>query len=256
LRCRPNLTFSKETLGLNGKTCGREKLAQIFSKRVDNFMKKHAGTGVKTFTLRYCGSFIHASYLNRWLDIAITPGIEELIFSVPGCNGMYYNFPCSFLFNGSGNSIRHLNLRCCAFHPMAGLSSLTRLHLSEVDITGDELGQLLSNSVAMEELKLMQCHKIISLRIPRLLHRLNCLTVFECIGLKVIENKAPNVCVVHINGTFEKLRVGDMLQVKKLEMIDTRETSLVHHARTKLPYIMPNLETLNLYSDGEVYSQT
>jgi hypothetical protein len=72
----------------------------------------------------------------------------------------------------------------------------------------------------------------------------------------VIENKAPKVSVVHINGSFEKLRVGDMLQVKKLEMIDTYGTSLVHHARANLPFIMPNLETLNLYSNGEVYSQT
>lgn len=137
---------------------------------------------------------------------------------------------------------------------MAGLGSLTRLHLSEVHITGDELGQLLSNSVALEELQLVNCHKIISLKLPCLLHRLNCLTVFECRGLKVIENKAPKVSVVHINGSFEKLRVGDMLQVKKLEMIDTYGTSLVHHARANLPFIMPNLETLNLYSNGEKLS--
>nr|XP_051188256.1 uncharacterized protein LOC127301974 isoform X5 [Lolium perenne]XP_051188257.1 uncharacterized protein LOC127301974 isoform X5 [Lolium perenne]XP_051188258.1 uncharacterized protein LOC127301974 isoform X5 [Lolium perenne]XP_051188259.1 uncharacterized protein LOC127301974 isoform X5 [Lolium perenne] len=45
-----------------------------------------------------------------------------------------------------------------------------------------------------------------------------------------------------------------MLQVKKLEMIDTYGTSLVHHARANLPFIMPNLETLNLYSNGEKLS--
>uniref|UniRef100_A0ACD5Y192 Uncharacterized protein n=1 Tax=Avena sativa TaxID=4498 RepID=A0ACD5Y192_AVESA len=37
-------------------------------------------------------------------------------------------------------------------------------------------------------------------------------------------------------------------------MIDIYDTSLVHHARAKLPFIMPNLETLNLYSDGEMLS--
>uniref|UniRef100_A0ACD5XWX2 Uncharacterized protein n=1 Tax=Avena sativa TaxID=4498 RepID=A0ACD5XWX2_AVESA len=254
LRCRPNLTFTEETVGLNGKACEIDKHAQIFSNRVHNIMKKHSGTGVKTFTLRYCGSSIKATYLNRWLQIAITPGIEEITLSVPRYNGVYYNFPCALLLNASGNSIRHLSLSCCTFHPLAGLGCLTRLHLSLVDITGDELGQLLSNSLAMEELKLVHCNKIISLKIPCLLHRLNYLTVFECRGLKMIENEAPNVCVVHIDGTFEELRVGDLLQVKELQMIDTYETSLVHHARAKLPFIMPNLETLNLYSDGEMLS--
>jgi hypothetical protein len=258
LRCRSNLTFNEETLGLSGKACGRDKLSQIFSNRVDNIMTKHPGTGVKTFTLRFCRSFIHTSYLNKWLKIAITPGIEELIFSVPRYNTVYYNFPCLLLFNGRGNQIRHLNLSRCAFHPMAGagLGCLTRLHLSEVHITGDELGQLLSNSVAMEELKLMHCDKIISLKIPCLLHRLNYLKVFECRGLKVIENKAPNICVVHIDGTLEKLRVGDLLHVKELELIDVDGINLVYHARAKLPFIMPKLETLNLMSAGEVYSQT
>ena len=54
---------------------------------------------MKTFTLQYFGSCINPSYLNRWLEIAITPGIEEVVLSVPTYNN--YNFPCSFLFNGS-----------------------------------------------------------------------------------------------------------------------------------------------------------
>ncbi|CAM0951840.1 unnamed protein product [Alopecurus aequalis] len=254
-RCRPNLTFSEETLGLNGKAWGSDKRARIFTSRIDNIMRKHSRIGVKTFTLQYVGSSINPSYLNRWIEIAITPGIEEVVLSVPGYNGVCYNFPCSFLFNGSGNSIRHLNLSRCDFHPMAGLGCLTRLHLLRVHITGDELGQLLSNSFAMEEMKLMQCNNIISLKIPCLLHRLNCLTVVGCRGLQVIENKAPNVRVVDINGIFEKLRVGDLLQVKELKMMtDAFETSLVHHARTKLPFIMPNLETLTLKSASEMLS--
>lgn len=176
-RCHPHLTLSKETLGLIGNACGRDELGRIFTNRVDCIMKKHSGN-VKTFKLRYCGSFFDSSYLNRWLEIAVTPGIEEVILSMPvGCNTVNYDFPCSVLFNGSENSIRHLNLNCCAFHPTAGLGCLTRLHLSQVHITGDELGHLLSNSLAVEELNLSGCDKIICLKIPCLLHRLNCLSV-------------------------------------------------------------------------------
>lgn len=159
-----------------------------------------------------------------------------------------YNFPCSIFSNGSGNSIRHLHLASCAFHPVAGLASLTRLHLFKVDITGDELGCLLSNSFAMEELNLIKCGNVIHLKIPCLLHRLNCLAVLQCGALKVIENKAPNLWIVRIDCQLEKVPVGAVLQVKDLQMLDCYESNLVHYAHAKLPSIMPNLETLSLRS--------
>ena len=254
-RSHPNLTLSKETLGLNGNACGQDELARIFTNRVDCIMENHSG-GLKTFKLDYCGSSFDTSCLNRWLDSAVTPGIEEVKLSMPlGCNAVYYGFPCSVLFSGSGNSIRHLHLSRRAFHPTAGLGCLTRLHLSQVHITGDELGHLLSNSLAMEELTLNGCGKIIHLKISCLLHRLNSLSVFNCTALQVIENKAPNVCLVRIDGALEERLVGDLLQVKELQMLDYYECDLVHYACSKLPFIMPNLETLGLSSAGEV-SQT
>ncbi|XBH92827.1 hypothetical protein VPH35_083875 [Triticum aestivum] len=221
-RCHPHLTLNRETLGLIGNACGRDELGRIFTNRVEHIMKKHLG-GVKAFKLRYCGSFFNKSYLNRF----------------------NYDFPCSVLLNGSGKSIRHLYLNRCAFHPTAGLGCLTRLQLYQVHITGDELGHLLSNSLAMEDLNLNRCDNIICLKIPSLLHRFNCLTVLCCIALEVIENKAPNVCIVYIDSALEKPPVGDLLQVKELHMLDVDESNLVHYACSKLPFIMPNLEFLS-----------
>lgn len=170
---------------------------------------------------------------------------------------MPYNFPCSVLSNGSGNSIRHLHLASCAFHPVVGLARLTRLHLFMVDITGDELGCLLSNSSAMEELNLLRCSKVIHLKIPCLLHRLNCLTVFQCAALVVIENEAPNLSIVRIDFVPEKGPVGGLLQlqVKDLQILGHDESNIVHYAGAKLPLTMPNLETLNLCSAREVHPQ-
>ncbi|KAM3258329.1 hypothetical protein ACQJBY_050223 [Aegilops geniculata] len=159
-----------------------------------------------------------------------------------------------FISNGSGNSIRHLHLSRCAFHPTAGLGCLTRLFLLEVHITGDELGHLLSNSLAMEELRLNSCDKIIRLKISCLLNRFSCLSVFHCKSLEVIENRAPNLCFVRIDGAVEKLPVGDLLQMKRLHMLNYYESDIVHDAGSKLPFIMPNLETLNLSSAGEMFN--
>lgn len=70
----------------------------------------------------------------------------------------------------------------------------------------------------------------------------------------MVENKAPSVCVVRIDSALEKLPVGDLLQVKELQMLDVDESNLVHYARSKLPFIMPNLEFLSLSSAGEMFS--
>ena len=80
--------------------------------------------------------------------------------------------------------------------------------------------------------------------------------MLQCGALKKIENEAPNLWIVRIDSQPEKVPVGDVLQVKDLQMQDCYESNLVHYARAKLPSIMPNLETLNLSSAGEVYSQT
>uniref|UniRef100_M8BUD5 Uncharacterized protein n=1 Tax=Aegilops tauschii TaxID=37682 RepID=M8BUD5_AEGTA len=132
-RSHPNLTLSMETLRLDGHTCREDKLARVFTKRVNRIMRKHSG-GVRTFNLsyNYLRSFLDTSYLNRWLEIAVTPGIEEVKLSMPlGRTAVYYEFPCPVLSNGNGNSIRHLHLSRCAFHPTAGLGCLTRLFLLE-----------------------------------------------------------------------------------------------------------------------------
>ncbi|KAK1631861.1 hypothetical protein QYE76_006176 [Lolium multiflorum] len=243
-RSHPNLTFEESMMGLEG---------QAYIDKVDQIMKKHSDSGVKTFEFEY-DSYFDTSQLNSWLKIAVTPGIEELDISLSLEEEQeIYNFPCLLLFAGSGgNSIRSLYLSGCSFRPMAGLGCLTRLHLWEVHITGDELGCLLSSSFALEQLSLTDCSEINCLKIPCLLHRLVDLTVSNCSKLEVIENKAPNLCTVSIESDVAHISIGDSLQVKELEMYV--EFNLVYHARAKLPAIMPNLETLSITSAGEMFS--
>ncbi|OEL29710.1 hypothetical protein BAE44_0009271 [Dichanthelium oligosanthes] len=103
--------------------------------RVDHILENHSGTVVKTLKLEipdYCK--VDTCQLNRWLHIAITPGIEEVTLLLPENYMTKYSFPCSLLFGGCGNSIRYLRLMDCAFRPPVGfdcLRSLTKLHLYE-----------------------------------------------------------------------------------------------------------------------------
>nr|XP_034604791.1 putative F-box protein At1g58310 isoform X1 [Setaria viridis]TKW37349.1 hypothetical protein SEVIR_1G041400v2 [Setaria viridis] len=182
-RHHPNLIFSKETMGLKHNACEGGDIARAFTSEVYQILKKHSGTGVKTleFDIFDCRN-LSSCHLNTWLQIAITPGIESLTLKLPLKYKEGYSFPCSLLFGAKGNSIQHLHLTYCAFHPPIGidfLRRLTKLYLREVRITEEELGCLLSNSFALEQFELIYCSEIICLKIP-CVERLSCVTVSDC----------------------------------------------------------------------------
>jgi hypothetical protein len=95
--------------------------------------------------------FNGTSYFDNWLQIALKPGIEELTLLLINTEKQY-NFPCSLLTNGVRNSLQCLKLRFAALHPtveLGSLGSLTRLHLSHVNITWDDL----KKNITWDELK-------------------------------------------------------------------------------------------------------
>ncbi|XP_020182447.1 F-box/FBD/LRR-repeat protein At1g13570 [Aegilops tauschii subsp. strangulata] len=262
--CRPNLTFSLGTLGLN-RNASRDVITRDLISKIDLIMQNHSGIGVKTLDIDlYSCDNIDFAYLDSWLRIAVTPGIEELILTLPLPSIVFenalpiisvYNFPCSLLSNGSGNSIQYLNLCYCTLRPTAGLGclrSLTRLHMSCTRITGDELWCLLSNSPALVCLKLLHCEEIISLKIPSLLQRLRFLEVAYCDRLQVVESNAPNLTTFYFAGFLGQISLGGSLQLKTLRMICFRQTNIVCYARQNLLSIAPNVETLTISSLNEM----
>ncbi|KAF2952552.1 hypothetical protein DAI22_01g343800 [Oryza sativa Japonica Group] len=246
-RCYPNLTFNKYVFRPKAFTYGGD-----ISHRIDSILGNHSGIGVKTLKLELSGTAYHN--LDNWLQVAVTPGIEELTLMVCRLE-ITYNFPCALLSDGVRNSIRYLELGFCIFRPATELGPfrrLTKLHLQYVRITGDELECLLSNSLALEQLALIHCDHIICLRIPCVLQRFSCLRVHGCVRLKLIESKVPNLSTLDLSGKAELL-LGETLQMKNLSM---RHPNVVCYARSELPSSMPNIDTLALSSYDEVYSKT
>ena len=208
-RCHLNLTFTMQAM------CSEENYRKWteypyyrrdrrnYNNNIDHILANHGGPGVKAFKLDFFGPFNTKSYnrLDSWLQIAITQVTEELTLSLFP-DKKRYDFPCSLLSDMSGNTIRYLSLVNCALRPTVnlGLRCLTELDLYQVCITGDELGRLLCNSFALEKLILTCCWDTIRLKIPCQLQRLSCLDVFQCSGLQVIENKAPNISSFQLTG--------------------------------------------------------
>ncbi|XP_071682067.1 F-box/FBD/LRR-repeat protein At3g26920 isoform X2 [Lolium perenne] len=242
-RCYPKLIFDMRAL---------RKQTKDFINRVDHIMQNHSGVGVEIFKLQTRNDFsVHPSYLDRWLEVALTPGIKEFVLGLPIENEMKYNFPGSLLSRERAHSIQYFHLSSCLFHSVGKvgcLSSLRTVRLHDVGITEEELCLLLSNSFALEHLDLEYCYDIRCLKLSHLLSKLNRLDVYSCKLLQMIECSAPKVSILNYDGPTIPISLGGSLQVKKMQMTSTDVPNLLHYASTKLLSIAPNVETLFLYS--------
>lgn len=259
-RCHPVLALNRHVLGPN--TNARP---ENFSRIIDNILSKHSGIGVKIFKLDLLGIFYTCHYLDNWLQIAVTPGIEELSLKLCHGDDIYgddiygddmeeYNFPCTLLSDGVRNSIRDLQLSLCAFHPTSELAgplvNLTNLALSSVRISGDELECFLSNSPALKQLYLNDCKDIVCLKIPCVMLQLQHLEVSRLLKLRVIESKARNLSSFYLPfGNKVKVSLGETMQMKTLVM---QRSNIVCYARCELASSMPNLESLSITSNREM----
>jgi hypothetical protein len=121
-RCYPKLTLSWRML------CRRLRGDDNLSDRINRILRNHSGIGLKMLKLDLQDQLSYFRYINSWLQIAVTPGIEELTLIL--CKK--YKFPCSILSHGVRNSIRSLQLVFCVFRPtpeLGSLRSLTKLSL-------------------------------------------------------------------------------------------------------------------------------
>jgi len=241
---------------LGWDVCAPEKeTARDFRMKIDHILRNHSGTGVRKLNLRMVPNYNaeDRDSIDRWLQIAVTPAIEELTLTL-SADSDKYKFPCTLLSNGIGDSLRRLYLADCFFHPSSGLCclrSLTKLELYNVHVMGDELWSLLSSSSALERLSLRYCSKVGSLKIPCHLQRLSHVEVDECRKLRVIESKAPNLSRFQFVGKLKvQISLGETLQLKNLRMSCTMEGGC--DARAELASSTLSREVLN---SPNVYSK-
>lgn len=213
-------------------------------------MQNHSGIGVKTFRLRTPFDFyMHPGHLDRWVQAAITPGIREFELRLNMDNKIDYSFLCPLLSGDKGSSIQSLNLARCAFHSVdtvGCLSSLPRVHLYEVRITGEELSFFLSKSFALEELVLSDCNGTASLKIPWLLSQFKFLHVRRCSRLRMIEGNAPKLFSFEYVGGPIHISLGDSSRVREIQMLTVDEPDMLYYATTRLPFVATNLQSLSV----------
>ncbi|TVU05623.1 hypothetical protein EJB05_48792 [Eragrostis curvula] len=235
-RCYPKLD-------LNRRTLFSEACSDNLSCRIDNILNNHSGIGLKILRLDLRSRHIPFPCIDKWLQVAVTPGIEELTLLLD----QKYKFPCSVLSDGVRSTIQSLQLDYCIFHHMLELGplrSLTRLRLMHVHITGEELECLLSNSLALEHLDLNDCDELTFLKIPSVLLKLSYLSVIGCWDLQVIENKASSLSSLTLFVEVSKLSLGETSQIRSWSEVNT----------PMLPTKFLNLKHLTIQITGETLS--
>ncbi|CAL4980989.1 unnamed protein product [Urochloa decumbens] len=255
-RCFPNLIISIDSLGIKENETNNDEIKSDFICRVGHIIQNHSGMGVKRLIIQtYPWSNIHPSYIDSWLRDAITPGIKEIEISMLIYGGIKYNFPGSVLSSSEiRSSIQIFLLAECSFHCAAQIgcmSSLKKLNLHSVHITGEELYGFLSNSCALEQLRITNCNDIICLKIPCLLQKLYILDVLGCSKLEMIDSNAPNLSTFFFSGHPIHISLGDALQLRKISFSRYNSPDALYYASIKLPFIAPNLQTLVLSTSDE-----
>ena len=254
-RCYSNLTFNVSTLGLARKKS--EDWGIFLIDIGDRILKNHSGNGVETLDLCLLScENIDPSYLDRWLQIAVRPGIKELKLEMSYFMKKKYSFPCSVLSDdAAASSIRSLHLSACVFRPTTTLGCLRRLNalsLFSVHITDEGLGHLLSKSFALQQLYIFRCNAIICLKIPSMLQQLKLLTIKLCEKLQVVEINAPRLSSFHFDGALVKISVVDPSPLRDVYFKSCRPSRMLSYARTRLPSITRNVRSLTLVSSHEV----
>lgn len=167
-----------------------------------------------------------------------------------------YNFPSGLLCSEFiGRSIQYLHLRSCAFRPetFGYLTRLTCLVLHWVLINEEQLRCLLSHSCALVKLEMLSCNEIVCLQIPCTLSKLSFLRVLACKMLQAIEINAPKLSGFHYGGSpTVQMFFGDKFELRDMHLWGHLHRGMILYARTKLPSIAPNVESLNLLSHTEV----
>ncbi|KAL6844629.1 hypothetical protein ACP4OV_025288 [Aristida adscensionis] len=242
----PRLVFNNQTLGLKRLKlhldeeaqaskelqCSRaNKIENHFADRINHILKNHSGFGVK---------------------IAVKPGIRELTLELSW--EAEYNFPCSLLSDEIGGAtVQSVSLSSCGFHPTATLcctKNLTSLCLNSVRITGEELGQFVSNCVALVRLSISSCDDVTRFKVPCPLQQLDHLEVTYCEMLFAIEINAPKLSSFVYGEKLTRISLG--AEVKHITMLGNRQPNIICRARAELPSFMPAIERLTVESWGEM----
>ncbi|KAK9288063.1 hypothetical protein L1049_016509 [Liquidambar formosana] len=237
-----------------------------FVERVDQFMHQRCeGPRIDSLAIHFHLGREFASHIDQWINSAVTKGAESIDLDLSEwCSfrvdhnsstaSECYEFPCWLpALAGRRCTVKHLRLASCCLgdHPSSNsLLSLITIKLREVNISDQQLKNLLSNCPFLEGLSLHQCKDLVNLDFSGPSKRMKFLNIQNCFRLKQIEIDAENLVIFEYTGPLVCFSFKNVPKLAEAFLDFTGETRLdgVTYALTKFASDLPQLETLYLLS--------
>ncbi|KAA8528152.1 hypothetical protein F0562_035597 [Nyssa sinensis] len=274
--CHPDLQFdSVSVLGSkiysnSMSNCQLELDRQIqrckFIEQVDHFMHQRCkGTKIDSLTIHFHLGKDSASHIDWWISCAVTKEVENIDLDLSEwcsfkvdhtCSTSFeqYEFPCWLLaVPGKKCTVKRLRLASCNLCTPPNLNYLTSLitvELKDVNISDQQLENLLSSCLFLEELCLQRCKDFVNLKFVGPSLRLRLLSIQNCFRLKKIEIYAKNLVTFEYTGhliTF-CFKVAPRLAEAFMNFTGKSRLDGVTYSLTRFASDLPQLETLNLLS--------
>ncbi|KAK7256067.1 hypothetical protein RIF29_29500 [Crotalaria pallida] len=191
--------------------------------RVFNTIKLHKPLAL---TIWFPLGRMFSSYIDNWVSLAIKMECEkidlEFKFATLDYDDEPYNFPCHLLLSSKNSHLKRLSLCECQFNPTPEIAerlvTLKSITLVMVLMEANELDLILSSSLSLESLELIDCEVLTSLRICHQDLGLKDLAVTAMLVEANIELSIPNLEIFSFFGSLEDITFSRMNQLKSIEL--------------------------------------
>lgn len=223
------------------------------------------GPKIDSIAIRFHLGKESAPHVDQWILFAVMKGVEKIDLDLSGrscfeenqtssTTSEYYEFPCWFLAgHGRKCTVKHLRFAACSVNAppnLISLTPLTTIELREVNISDQQLKNLLAHCSLLEGLSLDLCKDLIDLNFSGLSLQLKCLRISSCSRLQKIDLYAANLATFEYTGHFVSFSFKNVPKLAAAFLSFTGHSRLdgVTYALTRFASDLPQLETLHLLS--------
>ncbi|KAF7094316.1 hypothetical protein CFC21_096634 [Triticum aestivum] len=251
-RVCPKLRFDGFTV-CSDSVFGGEQYTQKFIDNVNAVMQKHQCMVVEELVIKFGFDSRVLGHINTWVAFAVSSRMESLALDLVPANSPgrtdQYRFPVELLDDGSIFRLRHLQLSFASLElppQFSGFPNLRTLDLHLLQVTRNDLQDMLSNCINLEWFSMVRCHLNDELTVARPLSNLRYLRVAHCKITRIVLH-AVELKTFLFYGRLYPIDLGHTPKLKHT-FLNIYSLLTVEHALTVLPKVLPSVQDLTLHA--------
>ncbi|TVU12166.1 hypothetical protein EJB05_45796 [Eragrostis curvula] len=224
---------------------GSEQYTKEFIQNVDAVLQEHNGEFVEDFELKFELTDELVTHLDKWVRFAAASQAKNLAFDLVPAEfhgrSDRYLIPNELLDGGRAHRLQNIQLGFVSIKlpsQFSGFPNLRKLDLHFVDITANDLENMLSSCSNLEWLSVVRCHVDDELKVDLPLSRLQYLCVAHCriTRIKLIAVKLETFVV---GGSLYPFDLTQSLDLKDAHFY-VYDSLTLDYALVTLPIALPN----------------